>query len=119
MIFFYLILCGYFYILLFVYLHIFVKLLSNGTHVFKFKPDEVFMRRNIVIFFNKNTFKQLTIIHLEQSEVAGHFSADDHSVDDMSISGVMYCRDIKTRKLKEQKLISKLGCVLGRGIYYH
>ena len=43
----------------------------------------------------------------EQSEVAGHFSADDHSVDDMSISGVMYCRDIKTRKLKEQKLISK------------
>ena len=52
----------------------------------------------------------------QDSEVACHFAADGHSIEDMSVAGVLHCHDLLTRKLKEQKLISKLGCVLGRGM---
>ena len=50
------------------------------------------------------------------SEVAAHFCSDDHSVNDMLVSGLYFCSEIIKRKLLEQKTIARLGCVLGHGL---
>ena len=51
------------------------------------------------------------------SEVAAHFNQSGHKgVEDMSVCGLLHCHDIIQRKLKEQKLIAKLGTVLGKGM---
>ena len=44
------------------------------------------------------------------NEIASHFNQDDHGVEDMQVCGVLSIRDIKSRKLAEQKLIARLGC---------
>ena len=51
-----------------------------------------------------------------ENEVASHFCRAGHCVEDMMISGVLCVRDSSKRKLSEQKLISKLGSVLGYGM---
>ena len=50
------------------------------------------------------------------SEVAAHFCSDDHSVNDMLVSGLFFCSETIKRKLLEQKTIARLGCVLGHGL---
>ena len=52
----------------------------------------------------------------DNNEIAYHFNNNNHNVNDMAICGILYCRDTLTRKLKEQKVIAKLGCTLGSGL---
>ena len=52
----------------------------------------------------------------EENEVACHFNQEGHSVGDMRIQGMKYCNDLVKRRLEEQRLIARLGCVLGRGM---
>ena len=50
-------------------------------------------------------------------QVASHFNQDDHQgVDDMQVTGLRLVNGLISRKLEEQKIIAKLGCVLGRGM---
>ena len=50
-------------------------------------------------------------------EVARHFNSDRHrGVEDMEVCGLLLERGLISRKLKEQKMIGRLGCFLGRGM---
>lgn len=53
---------------------------------------------------------------VQDNEVAQHFNAQGHDVHDMSIMGLKYVDGTFTRKLEEQRIIGKLGCVLGGGL---
>ena len=56
------------------------------------------------------------IKNTRDNEVASHFNQVGHNgVDDMSVLGVKYEARLFTRRLEEQKIIAKLGCVLGQG----
>ena len=44
------------------------------------------------------------------------FSSNGHSVQDMMVCGLVFCNETLKRKLIEQKIIAKLGCVLGSGM---
>ena len=48
-------------------------------------------------------------------EVAEHFNSDGHSVEDMQVLGLYKARELVFRRLMEQKIIARLGCVLGQG----
>lgn len=52
----------------------------------------------------------------ENNEIAFHYNSHGHTVNDMTVCGILHCRDTITRKLKEQKFIAKLGCTLGSGL---
>ena len=53
----------------------------------------------------------------EDKEVALHFNQTNHNgIEDMKFAGLTFSKDIFTRKLQEQRIIVKLGCVLGRGM---
>ncbi len=52
----------------------------------------------------------------KDNEVAGHFNQDGHCVGDMQVYDVRHIRDVNSRKLAEQKIISQLGCFLGSGM---
>ena len=61
-------------------------------------------RRNVV---NKNS----------ENEVALHFNMEGHEgVKDMKVMGLKFETELISRKLQEQKIIAKLGCVLGGGM---
>ena len=61
--------------------------------------------------------RRFVTINKADNEVAAHFNRTDHDgVHDMRVCGLLYCSDVQERKLKEQKIISKLGTVLGRGM---
>ena len=49
-------------------------------------------------------------------EVGDHFNGPNHSVEDMSVMGLKHETGIISRKLEEQRIIGKLGCVLGGGM---
>jgi len=50
-------------------------------------------------------------------EVALHFNQEGHrGVEDMKVMGLLLCNNLIIRKLNEQKIIARLGCVLGRGM---
>ena len=53
---------------------------------------------------------------LKDNEVAQHFNSEGHKVEDMSIMGLKYVDGIFSRKLMEQKIIGRLGCMLGGGM---
>ena len=60
--------------------------------------------------------RQHVIKNTRDNEVASHFNQVGHNgVDDMSVLGLQYKARLLTRKLDEQKIIAKLGCVLGQG----
>ena len=50
------------------------------------------------------------------NEVAYHFSSNGHSVQDMMVCGLVFCNETLKRKLIEQKIIAKLGCVPESGM---
>ena len=53
----------------------------------------------------------------EDKEVARHFNSHTHSgVEDMEVCGLLLEKGLISRKLKEQKLIARFGCFLGRGM---
>jgi len=53
----------------------------------------------------------------EDNEVACHFNqTDHHGIDDMLVMGLKYQPGTFTRKLEEQRIIGRLGCVLGQGM---
>ena len=61
--------------------------------------------------------RQDVIQKREGREVASHFNQGDHAgVEDMRVVGLLYENGLISRKLKEQKLIARFGCVLGRGM---
>lgn len=61
--------------------------------------------------------RRFVVTKKADNEIAFHFNQPDHDgVKDMKVCGMLYCHDITDRKLKEQKLILKLGTVLGRGL---
>ena len=49
-------------------------------------------------------------------EVAQHFNQRNHGVEDAEVGGLIYVSDELSRKVLEQKIIQKLGCLLGRGM---
>ena len=50
-------------------------------------------------------------------EVASHFNQEDHNgVEDMGVGGLKRVDSMIMRKLEEQKIIARLGCVLGGGM---
>ena len=52
-----------------------------------------------------------------EREVAAHFNQPGHvGINDMKVLGLSFSPDVKFRKLKEQKIIAKLGCYLGGGM---
>ncbi|XP_059504218.1 uncharacterized protein LOC125456532 [Stegostoma tigrinum] len=48
--------------------------------------------------------------------VANHFHSPSHSLDDMSIMGLLHCHNDATRRLQEQQLIFRLGTPQPNGI---
>eukprot|EP00061_Rhincodon_typus_P002728 g18316.t1 len=48
--------------------------------------------------------------------VANHFNSSSHSLDDMSILGLLQCHNDSTRKLEEQHLIFHLGSLQPNGL---
>ena len=50
------------------------------------------------------------------NEVATHFNDNGHSVEDMGVMGIKYQAGNFRRKLEEQRIIGKLGCMLGGGM---
>ena len=49
--------------------------------------------------------------------MAAHFNRDGHAgVGDMKVMALLYEANLVMRKLKEQKMIARLGCFLGRGM---
>ena len=52
----------------------------------------------------------------ENKEVGEHFNGPNHSVEDMTIMGLKHESGIISRKLEEQRIIGRLGCVLGGGM---
>ena len=50
-------------------------------------------------------------------EVASHFNRNGHQgIEDMKVMGLYRCGGLVARRLMEQKIIGRLGCVLGRGM---
>ena len=50
-------------------------------------------------------------------EVASHFNQEDHNgIEDMLVGGLRKINNLMDRKREEQKIIARLGCVLGRGM---
>lgn len=67
----------------------------------------------------KDRFKEhrLDVLHKrEGKEVAEHFNSEGHSVEHMSVLGLLKEDGLIARKLKEQRCIAKLGCFLGKGM---
>lgn len=59
---------------------------------------------------------RLSVIKKDQTKAVGeHFSSIGHSVEDMKVSGLVSVTDLHRRKLLEQKIIGKLGCLQGLG----
>ena len=54
--------------------------------------------------------------HNLENEVSSHFCSNGHNLNDMKVRGLKYVSDVAKRKLEEQRLIAKLGCVLGKGM---
>ena len=55
--------------------------------------------------------------NVANNEIAAHFNQENHNgIQDMTIKGLKYCSDTWTRKIEEQRIISRLGCVLGQGM---
>ena len=51
------------------------------------------------------------------NEVSSHFLQDNHDgVENMVVRGLAFREGTWQRKLEEQRLIAKLGCVLGQGM---
>eukprot|EP00061_Rhincodon_typus_P000636 g12276.t1 len=48
--------------------------------------------------------------------VANHFSSLSHSLDDVSILGLLHCHNDATRRLQEQHIIFCLGTLQPKGI---
>ena len=41
---------------------------------------------------------------------------EDHSVEDMKVTGLAFCYGLISRNLLEEKIIARIGCVLRRGL---
>eukprot|EP00061_Rhincodon_typus_P005929 g26040.t1 len=48
--------------------------------------------------------------------VANHFNSPSHSLDNMSILGLLWCHNDATRKLKEQHLMFCVGSLQANGL---
>ena len=51
-----------------------------------------------------------------KSEVAKHFNYIHHSIQDVSVCGLLYCKDVVDRKQKEMNLIRSLGTLIPLGL---
>ena len=55
----------------------------------------------------------------KNSPVAVHFNTSDHSIEDVSVSVLTQCSSDSARKVKEMRLIDRLGCLEPLGFTYN